>query len=86
MYIPGLDITISVGKIRGVESHGMMASEREMGLSDEHDGIIELPSGEIGEEFAHWLSVNRPPLRRTAPMRWACGAWRGIWRRGGSAR
>ncbi|GGE42488.1 phenylalanine--tRNA ligase beta subunit [Primorskyibacter flagellatus] len=60
MYIPGLDITISVGKIRGVESHGMMASEREMGLSDEHDGIIELPSGEIGEEFAHWLSVNRP--------------------------
>jgi phenylalanyl-tRNA synthetase beta chain len=60
MYIPGLDITISVGKIRGVESHGMMASEREMGLSDEHDGIIELPSGEIGEEFADWLAANRP--------------------------
>lgn len=60
MYIPGLDITISVGKIRGVESHGMMASEREMELSDEHDGIIELPSGEIGEEFAHWLATNRP--------------------------
>ncbi|MBB04791.1 MAG: phenylalanine--tRNA ligase subunit beta [Pseudooceanicola sp.] len=60
MYIPGLDITISVGKIRGVESHGMMASEREMGLSDEHEGIIELPSGEIGQEFSHWLSVNRP--------------------------
>ncbi|MBY6164555.1 phenylalanine--tRNA ligase subunit beta [Pseudooceanicola nitratireducens] len=60
MYIPGLDITISVGKIRGVESHGMMASERELELSDEHDGIIELPSGEIGEEFAHWLAQNRP--------------------------
>ncbi|WP_136636451.1 phenylalanine--tRNA ligase subunit beta [Pseudooceanicola onchidii] len=60
MYIPGLDITISVGKIRGVESHGMMASEREMGLSDEHDGIIELPSGEIGQEFADWLARNRP--------------------------
>ena len=60
MYIPGLDITISVGKIRGVESHGMMASEREMGLSDEHDGIIELPSGEIGQEFADWLAKNRP--------------------------
>lgn len=60
MYIPGLDITISVGKIRGVESHGMMASEREMGLSDEHDGIIELPSGEIGQEFADWLAQNRP--------------------------
>lgn len=60
MYIPGLDITISVGKIRGVESHGMMASEREMGLSDEHNGIIELPSGEIGQEFADWLARNRP--------------------------
>ena len=60
MYIPGLDITISVGKIRGVESHGMMASEREMGLSDEHDGIIELPSGEIGQEFGDWLAENRP--------------------------
>lgn len=60
MYIPGLDITISVGNIRGVESHGMMASERELELSDEHDGIIELPSGEIGQEFAHWLAQNRP--------------------------
>ncbi|WP_163848576.1 phenylalanine--tRNA ligase subunit beta [Pseudooceanicola aestuarii] len=60
MYIPGLDITISVGKIRGVESHGMMASERELELSDEHDGIIELPSGEVGEEFADWLAQHRP--------------------------
>jgi phenylalanyl-tRNA synthetase beta chain len=31
------------GKIRGVESCGMLCSEREMGLSDEHAGIIELP-------------------------------------------
>ena len=60
MYIPGLDITISVGKIRGVESHGMMASERELELSDEHDGIIELPSGEVGQDFADWLAANRP--------------------------
>ena len=41
-YIPGIDTTIQVGKIRGVESHGMMCSEREMELSDEHQGIIEL--------------------------------------------
>ena len=59
-YIPGLDITISVGKIRGVESFGMMASEREMELSDEHNGIIELPSGEVGQEFADWLAQNDP--------------------------
>lgn len=60
MYIPGLDITISVGKIRGVESFGMMASERELELSEEHDGIIELPSGEVGDRFVDWLAENDP--------------------------
>ncbi|SMX45264.1 phenylalanine--tRNA ligase subunit beta [Actibacterium lipolyticum] len=60
MYIPGLDITISVGKIRGVESHGMMASEKELELSDEHNGIIELPSGEVGEKFVDWLAKHDP--------------------------
>ncbi len=59
-YIPGIDTTIKVGKIRGVESHGMMASERELQLSDEHDGIIELPSGKVGESFADWLAANDP--------------------------
>ncbi len=59
-YVPGIDMTLSVGKIRGVESHGMMASERELELSDEHDGIIELPSGEIGDKFIDWLAENAP--------------------------
>ncbi|SNS89231.1 phenylalanine--tRNA ligase subunit beta [Tropicimonas sediminicola] len=59
-YVPGIDTTISVGKIRGIESHGMMCSEREMEMSDEHDGIIELPSGEVGQSFADWLAENRP--------------------------
>ncbi|SHH25149.1 phenylalanine--tRNA ligase subunit beta [Cognatishimia maritima] len=59
-YIPGLDITIKVGNIRGVESHGMMASERELELSDEHNGIIELPTGEVGEKFVDWLAANDP--------------------------
>jgi len=59
-YVPGIDVTLSVGKIRGVESHGMMASERELELSDEHDGIIELPSGEVGQSFADWLGQNDP--------------------------
>ena len=59
-YVPGIDVTLGVGKIRGVESHGMMASERELELSDEHDGIIELPSGEVGERFVDWLARNRP--------------------------
>ena len=59
-YVPGLDITIGVGKIRGVESFGMMCSEKEMELSDEHDGIIELPSGDVGQTFTDWLSANDP--------------------------
>ena len=59
-YVPGIDTTIGVGNIRGVESEGMMCSEREMGMSDEHDGIIEIPSGQIGEKFVDWLKVNNP--------------------------
>ena len=60
VYVPGIDTTISVGNIRGVESYGMMASEREMELSEEHDGIIELPSGEVGQKFVDWLAANDP--------------------------
>ena len=59
-YIPGIDTTIQVGRIRGVESHGMICSEREMGLSDAHEGIIELPSGEVGQPFADWLARHDP--------------------------
>jgi phenylalanyl-tRNA synthetase beta chain len=59
-YIPGLDITISVGKIRGIESFGMMASERELELSEEHNGIIELPAGEVGQSFADYLAEHDP--------------------------
>lgn len=59
-YVPGIDTTLGVGRIRGVESHGMMASERELELSDEHNGIIELPSGEVGQKFVDWLAANRP--------------------------
>ena len=61
MYVPGLDVTIGVGKIRGVESFGMMASEKELELSDEHDGIIELSgSPAIGSQFVNWLAANMP--------------------------
>ncbi|MEJ6395729.1 phenylalanine--tRNA ligase subunit beta [Gymnodinialimonas sp. 2305UL16-5] len=59
-YVPGIDTTIGVGKIRGIESFGMMASERELELSDEHTGIIELPSGEVGDRFVDWLAEHDP--------------------------
>ncbi len=60
VYVPGIDTTIGVGKIRGIESFGMMASERELELSEEHDGIIELPSGQVGQRFVDWLAENDP--------------------------
>lgn len=60
VYVPGIDTTIGVGKIRGIESHGMMCSEREMELSEEHDGIIELSSGEVGQKFTDWLAEHDP--------------------------
>ena len=60
VYVPGIDTTIGVGKIRGIDSFGMMASERELELSEEHDGIIELPSGAVGDRFVDWLAENDP--------------------------
>ena len=59
-YVPGIDTTIQVGKIRGIESHGMMCSEREMELSEEHDGIIELATGTVGQRFTDWLAEHDP--------------------------
>ena len=58
-YVPGINVTLSVGKIRGVESHGMMCSERELQLSDEHNGIIELPQdAPIGSSYATWAKLD----------------------------
>src|SRR3954466_1253030 len=42
-FIPGKNITLGVGTIRGVESRGMLCSAAELELSDNHDGIIDLP-------------------------------------------
>ncbi|MEO0543018.1 MAG: phenylalanine--tRNA ligase subunit beta [Pseudomonadota bacterium] len=62
-YVPGLDVTLSVGKIRGVESFGMMCSERELEMSDEHDGIIDLPANApIGESFASYAGLDDPVI------------------------
>ena len=43
-FIPGTGITLKVGEIRGVRSAGMLLSYREMGLGDDHAGIVELPA------------------------------------------
>jgi phenylalanyl-tRNA synthetase beta chain len=60
-YVPGIDVTLTVGKIRGVESHGMMCSERELQLSDEHNGIIDLPEdAPVGTSFATYAHLDDP--------------------------
>lgn len=62
-HVPGIDVTLSVGKIRGVESHGMMCSERELQLSDEHNGIIDLPEdAPVGTSFASWAKLDDPMI------------------------
>src|SRR5688572_9497507 len=62
-YVPGIDVTLSVGKIRGVESHGMMCSERELELSDEHTGIIDLPDdAPVGTSFAAYAKLDDPVI------------------------
>ncbi|GAB5469614.1 MAG: phenylalanine--tRNA ligase subunit beta [Rhodospirillales bacterium] len=62
-HIPGTGLDLKPGKIRGVESNGMLVSEREMGLSDEHDGIIEL-SGDyaVGTPLAEVLKLDDPTI------------------------
>ena len=56
-------MTLAVGKIRGVESHGMMCSERELELSDEHDGIIDLPAdAPVGASFAAYANLDDPVI------------------------
>ncbi|MBO0903706.1 phenylalanine--tRNA ligase subunit beta [Jiella sonneratiae] len=62
-YVPGIDTTLAVGKIRGVESFGMMCSERELELSDEHNGIIDLPAdAPVGKRFADYAGLIDPVI------------------------
>jgi phenylalanyl-tRNA synthetase beta chain len=58
-YVPGLDITLSKGNIRGEESNGMMCSERELLLSDAHEGIIDLPEdAPTGAKYTDYAKID----------------------------
>lgn len=62
-YVPGIDLTLSKAKIRGVESFGMMCSARELELGDDHDGIIEAPAeAEVGQPVAEALGHADPVI------------------------
>ncbi|WPZ15321.1 phenylalanine--tRNA ligase subunit beta [Nitratireductor rhodophyticola] len=79
-YVPGIDVTLSIGKIRGVESHGMMCSERELQMSEEHDGIIDLPEdAPVGTSFASWAKLDDPVIEiGLTPNRPDCTGVHGI--------
>ncbi|MEO7564010.1 MAG: phenylalanine--tRNA ligase subunit beta [Sphingomicrobium sp.] len=58
-YIPGSDTTLKVASIRGVESRGMMCSVRELELGDDHEGIIELPTGApVGMDYSAYAGLD----------------------------
>jgi phenylalanyl-tRNA synthetase beta chain len=58
-YIPGKDITLVKGNIRGAESNGMLCSAAELELSEDHDGIIELPQdAPVGAPYAKYAGLD----------------------------
>ncbi|MCM2473729.1 phenylalanine--tRNA ligase subunit beta [Rhizobium sp. CG5] len=79
-YVPGIDVTLAVGKIRGVESHGMMCSEKELDMSDNHDGIIDLPAdAPVGTSFASYAGLDDPVIEiNLTPNRPDCTSIYGI--------
>src|SRR4029450_4026198 len=79
-HTPGKDLTLAIGKIRGVESRGMLVSEFELKLSDDHEGIIELPAdAPVGENYAQWAKLDDPVLEiKLTPNRPDCTGVHGI--------
>jgi phenylalanyl-tRNA synthetase beta chain len=78
--IPGLRIKLKRAKIRGVESAGMLLSEREMGLGEEHGGIVELPAdAPVGAPVVHIMGLDDPVFDlQITPNRGDCLGVRGI--------
>src|ERR1700738_919620 len=79
-FIPGKNITLGIGTIRGVESRGMLCSEAELQLSESHDGIMELPAdAPVGAAYAEWAGLGDPVLEiNLTPNRPDCTGVHGI--------
>ncbi len=78
--IPGSGLTLTAATIRGVASNGMLLSERELELSNEHDGIIELPKdAPVGAPFSQVMGLDDPVIEiAITPNRGDCLAGHGI--------
>ncbi|HXI06601.1 MAG: phenylalanine--tRNA ligase subunit beta [Bradyrhizobium sp.] len=79
-YIPGKNITLGVGTIRGVESRGMLCSAAELQISEDHDGIMELPDdAPVGKGYAEWAGLGDPVIEiNLTPNRQDCTGVHGI--------
>ncbi len=79
-FIPGKNMTLEVGKIRGVESRGMLLSEAELMISDDHDGIIDLPAdAPVGKPYVEWAGAAEPVIEiNLTPNRPDCTGVNGI--------
>ena len=79
-HIPGTGVDLKAAKIRGVESSGMLCSEREMGLSDDHEGIIDLPAdAPVGTSYVDYMGLDDPVIEiALTPDRGDCAGVRGI--------
>jgi phenylalanyl-tRNA synthetase beta chain len=81
-YIPGTGITLEAKPVRGVVSAGMLVSEKELELSDDHKGIIELDASfgdKLGQRYADVLGLSDPVLDvKLTPNRPDCTGVRGI--------
>ena len=61
--IPGTGVHLEKGVIRGVESNGMLLSERELGISDDHEGIVDLPDdAPVGRAYGDYAGLDDPVL------------------------
>ena len=79
-FIPGTNTTLKVGEIRGVRSAGMLLSAREMGLGEDHSGIVDLPEdAPVGVSYATWAGLDDPVIDISlTPNRGDCFAVRGV--------
>jgi phenylalanyl-tRNA synthetase beta chain len=79
-FIPGKNITLGVGTIRGVESRGMLCSAAELQISDDHEGIMELPAdAPVGKAYAEWAGLGDPVIEiNLTPNRQDCTGVHGI--------
>ncbi|MGG5885889.1 phenylalanine--tRNA ligase subunit beta [Falsiroseomonas sp. HC035] len=79
-FIPGTGITLKLGEIRGVKSEAMMLSSREMGLGDDHSGIVDLPEdAPVGASYVAWAGLDDPVIEiKVTPNRGDALSVRGI--------